>query len=239
MRIEPSGIDGVELCGPGSDTFKAALLALGQADPDPALRAALPWSVVVSNRTMRPISLLGVRFDMMGRSGKPYSVVQYADMLRQPGHSVIAADGVRMLCAEPFYSELVRGRQPDSPEAAERARMNIENLSQARNPRASIDCIAFDDGEFLGPDSRGAWDRLATEREAEATLIESVTSTAHPGKWLEQELKKSTSVRPRRILAARLKVLFDTESEAAAVECARGHRLRIALWRHRPNLKRD
>jgi hypothetical protein len=237
MRVEPSGVEGVELLGSESRGFPQALELLGQTAPDAALRAALRYSAVLINRDERFIALLGVRFDMIGRSGKACSVVHYADTLRYPEQANIAPGGARLVCAEPYYTDRMLGREPAPREAAERARMNIENLRFGRNHRASLDCVAFADGEFLGPDSRGAFDRITAERAAELDLIGALVGTpagaADPRALLERESENADALRARRALANRLKTIFDEQGAEAALEYARNHKLRFPLWRAR------
>src|SRR5271154_4374078 len=98
MRADASGVEGVELAGPGTPAFLAALETLGQNSPDEALRAAFRYSVTVTNRTTRALALLGVRFDMVGRSGKACSVVHYADTLRHPERAAIPPGSARLVC---------------------------------------------------------------------------------------------------------------------------------------------
>lgn len=231
MRVEPSGIEGVELIGSENPGFKRALESLGLTAPDKALRDAFRYSAIIGNGTGRFIALLGVRFDMIGRSGKACSVVHYADTLRYTEQASIAPGGFRLVCAEPYYTDKVLGHEPASPEAADRARMNIENLRFGRGHRASLDCIAFAGGEFLGPDSRGAFERIAAERAAELELISAAVSAGNPGALLDKELENSETLRARRNLAIRLKAIFDDQGPEAAVEYARNHKLRYPLWR--------
>ena len=148
-------------------------LLLGR-EPDEALRAAARFSVIIRNKADRAIALLGVRFDMVGERAKRYSVVHYADTLRNPEKADLLPGAIRFVCAEPLYTELVLRRKISQREADKRARMNLDNLAKAREIRASLDCAAFDDGQFAGPDSLGAFARLRAEREAEIAFLDEV-----------------------------------------------------------------
>jgi hypothetical protein len=231
MRVVPSGINGIELAGSGSPVFHNGLKLLGQIAPDKDLKTALRYSAIVINRTDRFIALLGMRFDMTLKTGKACSVVHYADTLRYPEQASIAPGSARLVCAEPYYSDRVLGREPAAREAAERARMNIENLRFGKNHRACLDCVAFADGEFLGPDTRGAFERIAAERTEELELINAVLGAGDLGALLERELLEPEAPRTRRTLALRLKGLLENEGEATAVDFARNHRPRSPLWR--------
>jgi hypothetical protein len=231
MRVEPSGIEGIELAGSGSPIFHTGLKLLGQTAPDKSLKAAFRFSAIVINRTERMIALLGLRFDMTLRTGKACSVVHYADTLRFPEQASIAPGTARLVCAEPYYTDRMLGREPVAREAAERARMNIDNIRLGRNHRARLDCIAFADGEFLGPDTRGAFERIAAERAEELELMNAIMGGAEIAALLDDELKNPDTPRTRRALAQRLKGLFDSEGAAAAIDFARNHRPRSPLWR--------
>src|SRR5580658_8338914 len=113
MQVEPSSVAGVELIGPDAQGFRQAVeLLLGRA-PDDVLKPALPYSVIARNNHSRPLALLGVRFDMVGRKAKPYSVIHYADTLRYPEKANLAPGAARFVCAEPRYTEMVLRREHD------------------------------------------------------------------------------------------------------------------------------
>src|SRR5207245_115255 len=92
----------------------------------------------------------------------------YADTLRNPEKSELRPGARRFVCAEPAYTSLViRGEAvPDT-----RGRMNLDNLRRMLQIRASLDCVAFEDGTFQGPDSQGGLNRFTRESAAEAALL--------------------------------------------------------------------
>src|SRR5579862_3191036 len=161
-------VERVELIPPSAHEFDVALESLLGRPPDSVLRPALPYSVIVRNGDARAITLLGVRFDMIGLKAKPYSVVHYADTLRYPEKTDFAPGAMRSVCAEPSYTDMVlRG----ATEVALRGRMNLDNLRTILQIRPSIDCVGFEDGQFAGPDSLGAFDRFERGREAELAFL--------------------------------------------------------------------
>ncbi len=114
---------------------------------------------------------------------------------------------MRFVCAEPLYTDLVLRRAHD---IAPRGPMNLGNLRRALRIRASLDCAAFDDGQFAGPDSLGAFDRFETERAAEMAFLAEVL---HPGCAIETLLQQTLetpartgdrALLARRVLAKRL-----------------------------------
>jgi hypothetical protein len=227
LKIEPSGVPDVDLIGPDTVEFREALKSLLGREPDESLRLAIPFSVIVRNKTGRAVALLGVRFDMIGARARPYSVVHYADTLRNPEKADLTPGAVRFVCAEPLYTELVLRRTVSRSEADTRGRMNLDNLAKASEIRASLDCVAFDDGYFAGPDSLGAFDRLRTEREAEIAFLEEVLSAAD----LAALLRSAMEIPARRALAKRLQEGLQTGGPEETIARARSHRPRIALSR--------
>src|SRR5580693_8765055 len=171
MQVEPSGVPNVNLIGPGAGGFEEAVqLLLGRA-PDSVLKPALPYSVIASNNDSRAVALLGIRFDMVGPQAKSYSVIHYADTLRYPEKATLTPGAARFICAEPLYTDLVLRR---AVEVDQRGPMHLANLRKTLQIRAVLDCAAFDDGQFAGPDSLGAFDRFENEREAEIAFVEEV-----------------------------------------------------------------
>jgi hypothetical protein len=235
MHVEPSSVPNVDLIGPGAEGFKEAVeLLLGRA-PDGVLEPALPYSVIAKNNHSRAVALLGVRFDMVGAQAKSYSVVHYADTLRYSEKADLTPGAMRFVCVEPRYTDLVlrRARVVDR-----RGPMNLSNLRKTLQVRASLDCAAFDDGQFAGPDTLGAFDRLEREREAEIALVEEVLK---PNCAIENLLKRAMEIPAarsrdraflaRRVLAKRLHEGLAAGGLDGVAALARNHRLRIGLWK--------
>jgi hypothetical protein len=114
--------------------------------------------------------------------------------------------------------------------------MNLENLRAMLRIRASIDCAAFADGQFAGPDSLRAFDRLACEREAERALIDELLRSEHRvedvlREAMEAGASRDHAVLARRTLARRLYAGFEAGGKDEAMERTRNHRLRLRLWR--------
>jgi hypothetical protein len=217
MKLAPSAIADVELRGAHAEDFEADLAAV--------LEPALPFSVIVENRATRWIALLGVRFDMLSPHAKRYSVVHYSDTLRNPGQGDFGPGTRRFICAEPEYTALaLKG----GAGVRLRGKMNLDNLRRMLSSTASLDCVAFDDGQFFGPDSQKAFDRLNNEREVEKSLIEEALSrVAEPVAALEDWLGALPNGRP--VVHKLLKGL-EAGGPAEMAARAREHRYRIALW---------
>jgi len=239
MRVEPSGVAEVELVGPDAPRFRQAVDSLACEASRDALKPALPYSVIVRNNGARPLALLGIRFDMRGAQGRSYSVIHYADTLRYPEKTNLAPGADRFVCAEPRYTDMVlRGEIG----VDRRGPMNLKNLRAAMSIRASLDCAAFDDGRFAGPDSNGAFERFQREREAEIALLEEVLEgMLKPEGAIEARLAQAVEIpaeqaRDRALNARRnlAKHFLEGLVQGGAEELAarvRNHRLRIRLWR--------
>lgn len=226
MKVEQSGIGNdvkrVRLIAPDSEEFHAGITSLWGREPDELLTPALPYSVLARNDSPRPIAFLGLRFDMIGTQLKPYSVVHYADTLRHPESPALPPGTLRFVCAEPLYTDLVlrRGLEIDR-----RGPMNLQNLRKILRIQASIDCVAFTDGEFAGKDSLRCFERLEAEREAELALLDELRQ---PGCDRQAILSQAMEIQPERdraLLARR--VLARRLNQDPGCQ----HRLRIKLWR--------
>jgi hypothetical protein len=232
--VEPSSVKGVELIGPGAVEFGEALESILGRTPDDVLKPALPYSVIARNKDARAIALLGIRFDMVGRQAKPYSVIHYADMLRHPEKADLKPGAMRFVCAEPLYTDLVLRRER---EVDQRGRMNLENLRTVLRINASLDCVGFDDGQFAGPDSLGAFDRFERERDAEIALIaeigkpEDAIETLQRAMEIPVEQARDRALIARRVLARRLHESYEAGGLDEMIARARSHRVRIKLWR--------
>ena len=219
----------VHLILPDAEEFPAALADLYGRVADDVLRAALPYSVIARNDAEQAIALLGIRFDMVGMKGNKYSVVHYADTLRNPQQAVLKQGAMRFVCAEPAYTELVLRAKG---EVSARARMNLDNLRRVLRIQATVDCVAFDDGRFEGVDSRGAFERLERERLSEMAFVDEVLGRKSGARAnLETLLAQALEAEEIKALARRLYEGFEAGGEAEVATRARSHRCRIKLIR--------
>ncbi len=229
MKLSPSDVGGVTLLGPGSEAFELALAPLLGRAPRELLAPALPYSVIVANDSTRPIALLGVRFDMTGPYAKQYSVIHYADSLRNPDKADFLAGGRRFVCAEPSFTALLLRRDGD---LSSRGRSNLDNLRRMLDIGASLDCVAWEDGRFEGPDTQGAFERLERQREMERKFVDEVpTMNRAAAERLLLEAAEDPKDRARRAIARKLLEGLQSGGREAMLNVARNHRLKIAVWR--------
>lgn len=228
MLAEPGSVRGVELIGSGDAGFEQAVTSLLGRAPCDVLKPALPYSVIVRNTHSLALALIGIRFDMIGRGGRSFSVVHYADMLRHAELAALTPGAMRFVCAEPLYTDMVlRGADEVSP----RGPMNLEKLRLADSARASLDCAAFADGWFAGRDSLHAFERFEAERAAE---LEFISQLLQPGCEVEVLIAGAgelSAEKALRTLARKLSQALEAGGREAALARARDHRVRIVLHR--------
>jgi hypothetical protein len=229
MKIEPTGIAGVTLLARGSEEFEAALQSLLGRAPRELIAPAVPYSVIVVNDSSRTISLLGVRFDMLTPHAVPCSVVHYSDTLRNPEKSDFQPGVKRFVCAEPSFTALLLRRDGD---LSSRGRNNLDNLRRMLNVSARVDCVAWSDGKFEGPDTLGGFERLARQRlmeEAFVALVQSMDARAM--ERLLKQASEDTEDRARRKLGRKLLEGFQSGGPEEVLKRARNHCLKIPLHR--------
>jgi hypothetical protein len=232
MKIVASEIPGVFLHGPDSETFRNALPQILGRAPIELLNPALPFSVMVENRSECAIALLGVRFNMIGPKAKQYFVVHYADSLRNPAKSDFRPGVIRFVCAEPTYTSLV---MEDNVAPSTRGRMNLDNLRRMLQVAAAIDCVAFENGDFYGPDTHHALDRITKDRALERALVEEALATADGGEAkLRSRLVEAVqhpSERAVRSAGRKLLEALEAGGMEGLLDQARNYRFRIPLRR--------
>jgi hypothetical protein len=230
MKVTPSAVPGIAIISKEDPGFAEALARTVDAVSLDRLEAALPFSVIVENRSPHSVALFAVRFDMLDGKAKPCCVVHYADTLRNPEKAGLPAGASRFVCAEASFTALaVEGREP----APSRTRLNIGNLKRMLQIRATLDCVAFDDGSFSGPDSLAAFDRLNAERNTEMEFIASVLHLSdRPAVAMEAIMKAATNGdRVQKNQARRLLEAFASGGLDGMTAKARSHRPRIELRR--------
>lgn len=232
VKTLPSAVHGILIHGPETPSFEEGLVSVLGKAPHELLKPALPFSVIIENQTDRTVAFLGVRFDMVSPRAQQYSVVHYADALRNPVKAELKPGVKRFICAEPEYTALViRG----DVAAQTRGRMNLDNLRKMLQIKASVDCAVFADGRFDGPDSRNAFNRLTTERITEEALVTELERLcngpdAELGAMLVRAVQDPDN-RARRSAARKLLEGYEAGGREEALIRARNFRYRTAVWR--------
>ena len=230
MKTTPSTVAGIGLYAPNTPEFEEAFADLLGRAPRELMAPAVPFSVIVANDSPRTVALLGVRFDMTGPRAKPYSVIHYADTLRYPEKADFLPGARRFVCAEPGYTSLLLRRE--GGDASTRGRTNLDNLRKMLDIGASIDCVAYADGRFEGPDSLGAFARLGRQREMEEMFVGQLGGmNDEDAEKLLKGAAEDPQDRARRTLGRKLLEGLQTGGRVEMERRALGHRLKIAVWR--------
>jgi hypothetical protein len=235
MQIELSSVTGVDILGPRSAGFTEALTELLGRAPCDVITPAIPYSIIVRNSHVRPLALLGIRFDMVSRQVKTYSVVHYADTLRNPAKGDLTPGAMRFICAEPRYTDFVLRRETTIDQ---RGPMNLRNLRTILRINAAIDCAAFEDGEFHGPDTLGVFERFEAERDAELAFLDEVLQPDCNIETLLKLILENTAsqsddpaLTARRSLAKKLQEGLTRGGIPEVAARVSAWRPRISLWR--------
>jgi hypothetical protein len=119
-----------------------------------------------------------------------------------------------------------------------RGKMNLDSLRMVLRIRASVDCVAFADGQFAGPDSLGAFDRFAQERNAETALLDEIRlAGAAPELVLKKALEipssqaRDRALIARKVLARRLQEILENDGSDEMCSTAQNYPLKLILWR--------
>jgi hypothetical protein len=232
MKVEPSKVPDVELIGPDAPEFRKELNTLVGSESQGILLEALPYSVIVRNGALRRIALLGVRFDMLTSTSKPCASVHYSDALRNPECATFRPTTARLVCAEHGITNAVLQREvgglPDSPHYR-RLLMNLSNLGKMLSITASLDCIAYEDGEFDGPDQGCAYNRIEEEREQEQAFVAQLDRT--PKTRLRSYLNDAQEKTALKSIARILLTVLDEYGREEMLARAQAHHFKIKLWR--------
>jgi hypothetical protein len=232
MKVEQSKIPDVELIGPDAPEFHKEVNTLVGSEPEGLLLEALSYSVIVRNAASRSIALLGVRFDMLSPTGKPCASVHYSDALRNPGCATFGPATTRFVCAEHGITSAVLQREagglPDSPHYR-RLLMNLGNLRKMLSITASLDCIAYEDGEFDGPDRGDAYARIGEEREQERAFVAQLDRT--PKTRLPSYLNDAQEKTALKSIARILLTVLNEYGREEMLARAQAHHFKIKLWR--------
>ncbi len=100
------------------------------------------------------------------------------------------------------------------------------------NVSAMVDCVAWSDGKFEGPDSLGAFERLARQRLMEEAFV--ALAQSMDARTMERFLKQAsedTEDRARRKLGRKLLEGFQSGGREEVLKRARNHHLKIPLHR--------
>jgi hypothetical protein len=145
----PTTIPGVSFVGYGDPNFPAALLKAMPSANHSDLAPVLPFGAVVTNTGTKVIAYVAVRFDYTDpATGKARSSSQAIN--RTTAHQSEWIKPGEALFFAPTNWHPLTARVPD-PEAESAVATSMQRYA-GDSLTASLDAVAFDDGEFDGPD---------------------------------------------------------------------------------------
>ena len=241
MQVEPSSVAGVELIGPRNGEFLEALTSLLGRDAGRSAEAgAAVFGDCRGTTTRARWRCWASGSTWLGRKAKAITrwfIMRTRCGIRKKRTCNPGAHAVRLRRTALHGS----GAAARDARSIARGPMNLDNLRTVRRIRASLDCAAFDDGQFAGPDSLGAFERLESEREAEIALLEEVLKSDCAIEAILQQAMEIPDIQSRdrallarRVLAKRLYQGFAEGGRDEVALRARNHRLRIRLRREDP-----
>ncbi len=174
----PSAIPGVSFVGFGDPGFPAALQkAIPSADDRSNLASVLPRGAVMTNTGTRPIVYLAVHFE-------------YTD----------AATGKVRTSNEVIDRTTARPGSWIQPGTALFFSPNVPDHYQGDSIQVSLDAVAFDDGEFAGPDVSDHYLEMTVESAAREDLFSEFGSCPderrRPSRNTQGDYRKSTPSAP-------------------------------------------
>jgi len=156
IEVVQSLVDGVKIEGPSAEGFHAQFIAhIAHFKPGSGLELLEPYYVRISNNSTRAIVRFIVRSERPNKSGQPVAGTLVSD------HPL----GHRFLPGTTELRSGVGGANPSAP-----------NLSAAAYLRASIDAVVFENGEFVGPDTGGNFEKIKAHEEKITSLLVNLNS---------------------------------------------------------------
>jgi hypothetical protein len=156
IEVVPSLVEGVKIEGPNAEGFHAQFIAhIAHFKPGSGLDLLEPYYVRISNNSARAIVRFIVRSERPNKSGQPVAGTLISD------HPL----GDRLM---PGTTELLSGIGGANPSAP--------YLAAAPYLRASIDAVVFENGEFVGPDAGGNFEKIKAHEEKITSLLVDLNS---------------------------------------------------------------
>jgi hypothetical protein len=168
LTVSPGTIAGLELVGPESPEFTTLVTQTVGTERAVGLAAALPYGVVVRNRTSQAIAAIDTIWTAADRT-----LLNAADsMFGRP--ILYVKPGQTALLVPPGV--LQNSRQLQIFANGTTAGHRMENFVNPGNVTVTVDAVVFESGEFVGENRYGAfeaWDaQLRAPRELASSLLQ-------------------------------------------------------------------
>ena len=166
LTVIPSAIPDVEVVGPQSPDFDALVTQIVGADRPVGLAAALPYAVVIRNRTAQAITAI----DMVWTKADQILLNAADAMFNKP--ILYVKPGQAVLASPPGILQNQRQLQIFASGTTEGHR--LEDFQNPGNVAVVVDAVVFESGQFMGPNRYGAFERWQAQIQAPRDLATAV-----------------------------------------------------------------
>jgi hypothetical protein len=173
--VQPSAIAGIQIMGPQSPDYTAAVAQIVGSEQPPTLTAWLPYGVVVKNNSTQVVAGVCVVWTMalgtgpLGGAGGGCSSTQWYDSPSnelQPGQAALAIPP-QILHKPRDLTPFLRGTGMLG---------NLPNYQRVQRLGISLDGVIFSSGQYVGSDTISEYEylqaNLTAPRKVAATLLE-------------------------------------------------------------------
>jgi len=166
LDVVLSAIQGLELVGPQSPDFEALVTQIIGTDRPVALVAALPYTVVVRNRTSEAIAAIDTVWTAPDRIllNAADAMFDQAFLYVKPGQAVLASPP-GILQNQRQLRIFAYGTADDH---------RLKNFQDPGNVTVTVDAVVFESGQFVGADRYGAFERWQAQIQAPRDLATAV-----------------------------------------------------------------
>lgn len=248
FKIQSSHIQGVELRDVNEATLSYHFQAVGDSTKR-LIVPALARSVVLHNTGSRGVVFYGVRFNYVTGSNREASVVIYRD-LRLPVFEKLDPNRKVLVSMESQISDAFNSRRlEDASDRGLYRKWMAANELYLSSPKVEVfvDCVVFDNDQFVGPDVTSHFDKMNLEVDAYNGLIGEMKSMSgkSTGEWtlyLDEiirakerksavEFQWDVFTRTRAQVARFAKVRLDRDGREALVEYVAALSRRPVIWK--------
>lgn len=166
LTIVPSAIQGIELVGPQSPDFDARVTQIVGTDRPVGLAVALPYAVVITNRTSQAIEAINTVWTTTDQ------ILLNAEdaMFNKP--ILYVNPGQAVLASPPGILQNPRQLQIFANGSIEGHR--LENFRNVGDVTVTIDAVVFESGQFVGANRYGAFEQWQAQIQAPRDLATAV-----------------------------------------------------------------
>lgn len=195
LNVKDLAEHGLIIIGAADPAFNGTVSALQKNKPSPALEAVRPFSVLIKNTGRRAAIAFVLKWELMEADGKVHTetnqyFTNWSLMGRgtsDPGGNIIRPNAAWFLVPG-FGMEVGSPGFVDDPKLTDYLNRRGVQLAQYTNVTVSLDGVFFDDGEFVGPNTTGFFEKVGAIRDATWDLRRDIKDRITGGKSPEEVL---------------------------------------------------